>query len=339
MKKLTAILLVLTLVLALAACGLTLPGAKPTEPPAAVPDPTAMPTPTAAPAATETPAPTEAPAPTETPKQVETPAPTEEPTPRISPYPLLIPIGTEATADLNGDGTDERVCVSLTQDPTGWQSVVLTLNGEDMSDTLDAEGVYFDCPADDYWAITDIYSADGLLEIAVQEFGPSDDYYTHFFRFDGGGLYTIGGTEGLLWNAYRGSGDLSFDEDGFIGSYMRLHVLQTWFADVRYEIAPREWLEVVPQELYYPNSPAHVTVKRTLLAYDGPDGESFPVEPGTEMDVVATDDAEWIVCRSETEDWQLWFRLDTSQSYPMRIETPDGFAEPWDALDGLLFAD
>ena len=56
---------------------------------------------------------------------------------------------------------------------------------------------------------------------------------------------------------------------------MRLHVLQTWYADVRYEIAPRGVLDVVPEELYYAIRPTDVTLRTALTAYDGRGFEIF----------------------------------------------------------------
>ena len=260
-----------------------------------------------------------------------TPAPQEA-------YPLIIPMGDSVKADLDGDGTKELVCVSVEQDFCGQDRVKLMLNGVDCTDRIYVDGeTWFDCPDRSSWAITDVYSVDGLLEIAIQDWGPSDDYYTNFFRFENGVVYPFGGVEGLIWDSWNDSSDLSFEEDGFIRSYMRLHVLQTWYADVRYEIAPRGVLDVVPEELYYASHPTEVTVLKDLYAYDGKDGEEFMVDAGVRMTVEATDNAEWIYCKSCTADWALWFRLNPDN--PFEIKTLDGYLPVQDALDGLCFAD
>jgi hypothetical protein len=65
---------------------------------------------------------------------------------------------------------------------------------------LEDEGVYLDCPAPDYWAITDINSVDNLLEFAIQDYAPATITAAAFFRYDGGGLYTIG-----AWRACSGT--------------------------------------------------------------------------------------------------------------------------------------
>lgn len=254
------------------------------------------------------------------------------------PHVTLIPIGQNYAADLDGDGKEEDICVSLEQDDYGYDRVKLTLNGEDWTECIYAEeDTRFDCPDRNFWAVTDVYSVDNLLEIAIQDWGPSCDYYTNFFRYELGGIYSFGGVEGMIWNSERAYSDLSFEEDGFIHSYMRLNVLQTWFADVRYEIAPRGVLDVVREDLYQAKNPTDVTLLVPLTAYNGKGGTHFTVNAGIEMTVLATDNVEWIYCESETEDWALWFHLNPDSGF--EIETPDGYVYVGDALDGLNFAD
>jgi hypothetical protein len=40
---------------------------------------------------------------------------------------------------------------------------------------------------------------------------------------------------------------------------------------------------------------------------------------------------------SKSEDWEHLFRLDTSELYPLSIETPKASSCPGTRLDGLLF--
>ena len=135
MKKFVCCLLAVLMLTALCACG----GAK-------SPAATAAPQNTPAPS-TEAPAPQDTTAPT---------APPATPTPSSPDYPKLIPMGETAHVDLDGDGTDEAVCVSLLQQDDGFTFVTLHINGVDHTDNLYAEDAYFDCPDPDYWAITDV---------------------------------------------------------------------------------------------------------------------------------------------------------------------------------------
>ena len=311
MKRMISLLLIAAVLCSFAACG------KKDAPPAETPAP---------PAATTAP----------------TPKSTPEPTPVPVEYPIIVPIGEAAEADLDGDGTAESVRVWLEDGEDGWTRACLTVNGPDFTDSLYLDSIaHLDCPDPDNWAIADIYSADGLLEIAVQDWGPSSDYYTNFFRYENGEVYPFGGVPGLIWDGTSGESDLSFEEDGFIESYMRLRVLQTWFAPARYEIAPRGMLELVPQELYTATAPTAVTVKSPVLAYAAPgDDAARTLETGTELLITGTDNAEWVQCvlsaDKETQE-ALWLRLDSERSF--QIQTPDGFAFGDAVLDGLLFAD
>ena len=337
MKKLIPMLLILSLLLTLCACGKKEKAPVPAEEPApAEPTPDANPVHAASGSDLE---PIELPASDSNLVPVELPASDSDLTPAPqAAYPMIIPMGDSVKADLDGDGTEELVCVSLEKTPDGQDRVRLTLNDVDFTDSIYVEGeTWFDSPDTGYWAITDVYSVDNLLEIAIQDYGPSDDYYTNFFRYEQGAVYFFGGVEGLIWNDWTQSSDLSFEEDGFVRSYMRLRVLQTWFADVRYDIAPRGVLDVVPEELYFTSHPTEVTVKKDLYAYDGKDGEEFIVDAGVKMTVEATDNAEWIYCKSCTADWALWFRLNPDN--PFEIKTLDGYLPVQDALDGLCFAD
>jgi len=313
MKKFVSLLLAALFVLTLAACGS-----------AAAPAPTAPPAATSAPAE-PTPAPTPAPAPEAAPAE-ETPS-----------YPILVPMGETACADLDGDGSAEEICVSIVPDADGWDSVQLLLNGEDRTDSIYIDGeTWFDCPDTGFWAVTDVYSADNLLEIAIQDLGPSDDYYTNFFRYEGGEIYSFGGVEGLIWNSYSNSSDLSFDEDGFVRSYMRLDVLQTWYADVQYEIAPRGVLDVVPRETYEALVPTEVTVIAPLCAFNSKGDTAYEtLETGTALTLTATDNFEWVL--ADTGRGAVWLHLNPDNSY--ELETPAGYVFDTDVLDGLCMAD
>jgi len=315
MIKPLSILLCLALSLSLCACG-----GKDVQPaaPTAYPDQTAEPL--------SSPVPDEAPM--ETPAASEAPAETE--------FPIAVPMGESYSLDLNGDDLPETICVSHQENVGNINTVTVTVNGIDCSAAL-YDNFWLDYPEDSCWFLTDVYSADTLLEISVEDWGPSDDPHTMFLRYDGSGLYPFGEVPGMI--GYNGNtGDISFEADGFVHTTcFRLSVLQTWFAEADYEIGNMEWLTLVPRELYEANFPTPVTLKTDLLGYNGKDGDAFPIAAGVEMTVLATDDAEWLYCESEAEDWALWFHLNPERSF--EIETPDGFAAAWDALDGLLFAD
>ncbi len=311
MKKLLSVLLSLTMLLALfSACG------KKNDP-----EPTAAPEPVETPAA-ETPAP----GPAETPETV---------------YPLAFPIGTEARADIDGDGAEETVCVSLSEpDEYNCRTATLSVNGEDLTDALRGfDTAQLADPDEAYWAITDIDRADGTLEIAIQDLGPSDDPYTNFFRYEGGKLTYLGGVPGLVYMDYAES-PLRFDGDGVIEGYLRYTVLQTWFGDASYRLEDGE-IALEPAEVYYARQPQTVTVLEPTAARASADetAKVITLDAGTELTLLGSDDNAWVLCAApsgkETAD-ALWLHLRDG----FEIETADGsYGYAWAVLDGLLFAD
>lgn len=316
MKKLLCTLLSLALLLAsLTACG----GKKNN------PDPTDAPPPTAPAAATESPVPTQEPA--------ETP----------SPYPIAFPIGLEGSADLDGDGEEETICVTLSEpDEYGSCHACLSVNGEDLTAALlsfDSVAQLND-PDELYWVVTDIDRADGVLEIAIQDLGPSDDPFTNFFRYDAGELTCLGGVPGLVYTDYAVS-PLSFPGDGTIEGYLRYGVLQTWFGHASYRLNG-DAFALEPAEVYYALSPQTVTVLEPTAARTSADetAETTTLAIGTELTLLGSDNDAWVLCAvandKESAD-ELWLHL---RDGGMEIETADGsYGYGWSVLDGLLFAD
>ena len=341
LKKYLLILLCLSLLLVLCSCGRAKPDEETPPPvPTQTPAPT-TPKPESAKPASGSDLPEQQPLPASGSDLPHAPPPasSSDLTPDSdAPYPIIVPIGYSVNADLDLNGTEETVFVDVKEDADGIPRVVLTVDGVDYSDVLYGdEDIQLDDPDTFFYAITDLYDGDPSLEIAIQDWGPSDDYYTNFLRYyEGGGVYSIHGVPGIIRSTW-GKGDISFDGKGNIFTSMRLSVLQTWFGSAVYVLNNAEFLELDPQDLYQASHPTDVTLKTALLAYDGRGGSSFPVDAGVEMTVYSTDNREWIYCESKTEDWALWFHLDPA--HPFTIETPDGYLPVWDALDGLMFAD
>ena len=341
MRKALTILLCLSLLLALGACG------KKSEAPAETPAPAPAQTPAPA---TPTPAPAKPASGTDLPQQplpasgsdlpyTAPPASSTDLEPDSGdPYPIIVPVGYSVNADLDLDGTEETVLVDVQDGEDGEPRVILKVNGVDYSDILYGDpDIQLESPDTFFYAITDLYDGDPCLEIAIQDWGYSDDYYTNFFRYyEGGGAYSIHGVPGIIRTTW-GKGDISFDGNGNIYTAMRLSVLQTWYGDAVYVLNNAEFLELEPQDIYQASRPTDVTLMTPLLGYESRGGKSSPVEAGTQLTVVSTDNKAWVCCTTGSGDKEIWFRLDPAN--PFTIESPDGFVAAWDALDGLVFAD
>lgn len=256
----------------------------------------------------------------------------------VLPHTLLVAVGETAFADLDGDGTDNAVRVWLEKDTEYgyWYVARLSIDGTEYTDELYAlrGGDQFDAPDEYWWAITDLDTGDGRLEIAIQDWGPSDDLTTSFFRFDGKALSYLGAPEGFLF-FQNGAATMTVNGNGTLRSELRLSVLQTWWTMVDYAVGSDGLLAPVPQEFYTSTfANQQITLKEALYAYDTPDGTRSVLPAGTAAQLVGTDNAEWIKLIL-TDGSDAWLHL--IDGY--QLAGPDGNVYSWEALDGLLMAD
>ena len=246
-----------------------------------------------------------------------------------------VAVGGTVNVDLNGDGAAETVRVWLEQPAEYELRLNLSINGKSFTDTLYALRGYFDCPDDAWWAITDLDKGDKFLEIAVQDWGPSDDLTTSFFRYDGKTLEGLGSVEGFLC-FQSGAGDVSLLGDGTVRSYMRLDVLQTWWASVLYAVDADGKFAPVPQDFYASTRDDQQTeLLCDLYGYDAPDGTRRLLPEGTKARIVGTDNESWVkITLSDGGD--RWLKL---TGYGYTLEGPKGDVPGWEALSDLMMAD
>ena len=188
--------------------------------------------------------------------------------------------------------------------------------------------------------ITDIDKTDNILEIAIMDYGPSDDCITDFFRYDGTNLKYIGNVSGLIWSAQSDKSDLTFNGDGTISSYVRLSVMQTWFAKVDWRLSQSGGFEVIPADLYYPTSDSGCSVTALYDIYIYADksdtSEKTVLKKGAALTLIATDNKQWVLAET-SEGKQCWIRLDSE--YGQMVETTDGTKYSSEAFSGLCIAD
>jgi len=247
----------------------------------------------------------------------------------------LIPMGGTGFADLDGDGVINIVRLRQERNESGWFEPYLTIDGKDYTEAMyeAREGNHFDAVDDFWWAITDLDGSDGLLEIAVQDWGPSDDPITVFFRFDGKALSYLGAPEGFLFYQ-TGPGPMTLNGDGTLRSQLRLDVFQTWWAMVTYAPGDDGTYAPLPQDFYastYPDQ--QVTLLWDLYGYDAPGGTKRVLPAGTEAQVVGTDNAHWVKLLVDGKD--AWLYLPNG----FELEAPEGGCYGAEAMTGLNMAD
>lgn len=255
-------------------------------------------------------------------------------------YPLIVESGDAVRCSLSPSGGEDTVWLEMGQDSAedGLQLEHFVINGMDYANALREAGLFFDTP-DSAYAITDLDLDDNYLEIAVQEWGPSDDYATTFFRYDGSRLLCIGKAEGLVFSPSTGWSDIECFGDGTLSSYFRLSVLQTWYAEGQYGLNEQGWLTLLPRKEYESTRPISVTVLQTLSLWSDQAMEAggpadAAAEPGQQLTLTGTDDRLWIHARTE-DGASCWLKL----AEPFALETPSGPLYGGEALEGLVMAD
>lgn len=271
-----------------------------------------------------------------TPTPAETrPVPTESPAPRPQ-YPLVAETGATVLADLDGDGADEEI--SYDPGAGGDHELHLLINGKDYGPSLYDQGFTSDSLEPKYFCITDLDTSDKALEVAVMDYGPSDDYITSFVRWGVGGVAFMGSVSGMAASSIREGSDLTFHGDGTVGSYVRLSVLQTWFAGASWQLSPKGGFGLVPADLYYSlyESAGVTLVPLPLYAERDPSARKTELPGGTAISFTSTDNKSWVGVKL-SDGTEGWVRLKDGDGF--QVETSDGYVFSTEAFDGLSMAD
>lgn len=237
---------------------------------------------------------------------------------RIFPYPPItidnkdnIVYGEDldsANIDLNGDGVKDNIRFSC---EFGDGNFVLYINNK----VLKGSG----CILEGYCKIVDINSKDKFKEIAIEERGPSDDYATAFYYYDGKRILPMGKIQGSFENGALKIGGLSK-----IKTMTRGKVLHTWFYPDSYKLSPNHLLEHINQKLYQMNT--KVRIKRALPVQKSSTNSkiTFTLKTGEEAIILASDDKEWCLIRNSKGQFG-WFKINGLDGHQF--------------FDGLCYAD
>lgn len=131
-----------------------------------------------------------------------------------NPYPQKQKTNSSFQADLDGDGQKEDITYKPNEDSFGGADhAQLLINGSSFD--LGTWGIYLECADTEECYVTDISPFYDGLEVAVLDYGPSDDPVTHFFTWDGNLVYLgsmsgfpmkdKGGVDGFLGGAVQGT--------------------------------------------------------------------------------------------------------------------------------------
>lgn len=217
-----------------------------------------------------------------------------------SEFPLELNVNESYDIDLDQDGTTETVRYLVSYDEWDYAEGTIEVNG--VAYPLQDLGIYPDNLYEEHFYITDINSFCPGLEIAVIDYGPSDDPITSFMVYQNGSLNYLGGVPGypvFSWVEF---------EDGTVFGRIRLDLLETCVGYGRW------WYNVTDGSLefqatgYYELDPwyAHrllMDLPVYLSRNEGADRITIPA--GSMVYLMASDGEHWTKVRSEdgTEGW------------------------------------
>lgn len=263
-----------------------------------------------------------------------TPTPEPEPTESVEPGvqidgTLLTALGDTITVDLDSDGKQDEV--SLSRDADGLR---LTINGQDYTGVL--YSVWdFEYADSDYFAVVNLDRYDRALEVAVEDYGPSDDPQTFFFRYEKETVTCIGSVPSLCWDDWTKQDTVTYMGNGSLLVNARLDGLMTWFGDVTYRIDRDGKLAMVRGEMCAADQLVNVTLTNPVLAYESTDSEPEKLYPGDTLQLSGTDQSQWVQAY-RSGGAPVLLRLNPDDRY--QVETPTGFEDGPEVMNGLIFA-
>lgn len=155
--------------------------------------------------------------------------------------------GMEYSFDLDGDGTPETLCLRYkSMENYHDYAVEVLINGkcvmgaDEWVVTLETRGYY----------VTDIDENNPGLEIAISDYGESDDPATHFFYYDGK-LNYIGYVDNMLEEKYTEKNKILTGFNGKVEGYIRADVFYSCFAYAQWQYSYQDkTIQMMEQDMY-----------------------------------------------------------------------------------------
>lgn len=209
-------------------------------------------------------------------------------------------IGEEQLFDLNKDGKADSIYYNVILDTVNFTDPVvkLMINGTEYSKEI----VSILNPNEKEFYLIDIDESDSFVEIAIMDYGASDDEFTGYYRYDGKNLQYLGYTQGFISDE-----ETYGDGKGYIYSKIIAGYGTTNPVLGRYTIGQFGTIEEVREWRYYDeieSKPTH----EILMDFDGysrPLEDEIPITITRDFGPVAlyaTDCKDWIAIKNEKGD-------------------------------------
>lgn len=265
-------------------------------------------------------------------------------------YPVLY--GNSVDADLDGDGTKENICYNINNPETeaqegedgesyeaeGAPTCSLTINGTDFTDVLNQQEEFYVSSPDSHYYLVDLDNSDSYVEIALVDYGYSDDPVTAFLRYGKGQLTCLGTIQEPL-----DSKSCILSGDGNLSAMAHSKILETISYSYDYTVKDGK-LQVVPKDWYAIDNDnrteeykSHAILKdvkvytensttseaKTLTSQDGP------------VTFVASDNKEWV--KLQTKDGSTYYLHMVTDSFT-EIDSAGETLDATEVFENLLLA-
>ncbi len=215
-----------------------------------------------------------------------------------------VALGGSYKLDLNGDGTADEIMFDAEETSDYMYVAKLIINGADYSKVLEDNNFYFAYPYEKY-VLLDVDESDDYVEIAIQDYGMSDDPATAILRYDGSQVLYLGYVCDRVSDLY-----IVNDGAGKLHTRERMHIFETVNRKVTYEVVDNK-LSPCMNDLY-PIAYTDGTGKKNLLQdlYVFTDmstgSDVIKLDKGTEVFALATDNVEWVQVQT-VEDGKVYY--------------------------------
>lgn len=212
------------------------------------------------------------------------------------PYPKEYKTGAAVKEDISGDGTVEEIRYDVVEKNDYEFECILTINGTAYD--LNKEEAMI-TPVTDVFYVTDMIESSPGYEIAVLDYGPSNDLVTHFYRYDGSNLKYIGAVGGFPFRE-QNNGRNGFNGQNGICGTVRMDLIETCYLDGYW------WFDENMEELVYHEDGLHSYQPNTahqlyvdLPLWDMSGNLQTTAVAGQEVFFLRSDMTEWIYVRAK----------------------------------------
>lgn len=214
--------------------------------------------------------------------------------------------------DLNSDGQQDEI-VMIARDFTSPDAIADTYEEYE----LVVNGMNYRGYSSDFeprFNIVDLDQSDRYREIAVSEYGESEDPATTFLKYDGAAFDVIGTIPGFYGRRYEkglpdGLGSVGIDGSGTINTMKFSSFLMTWSYEAKYRFENGTMLTEIEKELYPLNAKVTMLNDLTLKKSRTDTSNGMTLKKGEEVTLIECDNKKWVsVMNSDGEIG--WFSVD-----------------------------